>query len=258
MTAAFDNYPEHIAIVMDGNGRWAKARNRPRVYGHQQGVEATRAIIEICAKKGVKALTLFAFSSENWKRPEEEVSFLMQLFIKALSKEAQKLHSNNICLKVIGDVRPFDQKLQNTITEVETLTLSNTGLKLFIAANYGGQWDIVQATRQIAEKTLSGEIQSEAINERLIEQHLMLSDVPAVDLFIRTGGEVRLSNFLLWQIAYAELYFSETLWPDFNGEELKKAMGYYSNRERRFGKISEQLEENGMSKNPNSTGNPSC
>ncbi|PIP78841.1 MAG: di-trans,poly-cis-decaprenylcistransferase [Gammaproteobacteria bacterium CG22_combo_CG10-13_8_21_14_all_40_8] len=234
-------YPNHVAIVMDGNGRWAQAKNRPRVYGHQQGVECTRGIIEYSAKVGIKALTLFAFSSENWKRPEQEVSFLMQLFIKALSREAQKLHQNNVCLKVIGEVTDFEPELQRVITEVETLTAKNDGLKLFIAANYGGQWDITLAAKKIAQKVQSGNLRIEQIDADLFQQQLCLADVPAVDLFIRTGGEIRISNFLLWQIAYAELYFTKILWPDFNEEQFLLAIGHYAKRERRFGQITEQL-----------------
>jgi len=205
--------PKHIAIVMDGNGRWAKKRRKPRVFGHQQGVESARTMVQSAAKWGIEALTLFAFSSENWKRPEDEVGFLMRLFIKSLNVESRKLHKNNVCMKIIGDVSRFDQKLQQTIRDVESLTANNKGLKLYIAANYGGRWDITQAAKQLFLTLHKTELA--AIDENALQQQLMLNDAPEVDLFIRTGGEQRISNFLLWQIAYAELYFSDKLWPDF-------------------------------------------
>lgn len=227
--------PEHIAIVMDGNGRWAKNRGKPRVFGHERGVESARTMVECAAKWGVQSLTLFAFSSENWQRPEEEVSFLMKLFIKALDVEAKKLHKNNVRLKVIGDVSKFDSKLQKTIRKSEQLTAENKGLKLNIAANYGGRWDIIQAaTRLFSENEFDP---SKAIDEAQFSQYTLLANEPEVDLFIRTGGEKRISNFLLWQIAYAELYFSDTLWPDFGEQQLKQAIEDYSSRDRRFGKI---------------------
>ncbi len=234
--------PKHIVVVMDGNGRWAKQRNKPRVYGHQQGVVAARNIVECCGQWGIKALTLFAFSSENWNRPKTEVSFLMQLFIKALHSESKKLHKNNVCMKVIGDVSGFEPKLQQTIRDAETLTENNTGLKLFIAANYGGRWDLVEATRNIVAEVEQKSISIDDIDESVVSRHLSLHGAPEVDLFVRTGGESRISNFLLWQIAYAELFFSGQLWPDFSAENLLEMIKEFAKRERRFGRISEQLE----------------
>ena len=242
--------PEHLAIVMDGNGRWAKQRKKPRAYGHQQGVVSARDIVEYCGRLGIKALTLFAFSSENWNRPEKEVSFLMQLFIKALHSESKKLNKNNVCMKVIGDVSGFDLKLQKTIKQAEQLTAENTGLKLYVAANYGGRWDLVAATKVISEKVRAGDLLSSEIDEDELSRHLCLNNAPQVDLFIRTGGESRISNFLLWQIAYAELFFSEALWPDFGANELSEMIKEFAQRERRFGRISEQLELN-TSQSPN-------
>ncbi len=237
-----ERLPQHIAIVMDGNGRWAKLRKKPRAYGHQQGVSSAREIVEYCGRIGVKALTLFAFSSENWNRPKQEVSFLMQLFIKALHAESKKLDKNNVCMKVVGDVTEFEPKLQKTIAEAEQLTANNTGLKLFIAANYGGRWDIVSATKQLAEQVKSGDLAVIDITEDLLSDTVCLNDAPDVDLFIRTGGETRISNFLLWQIAYAELSFSDLLWPDFDAQQLSIVIKEFAQRERRFGRISEQLE----------------
>lgn len=232
--------PRHIAIVMDGNGRWAKNRNKPRVFGHQQGVESARTMVESAARWNIEALTLFAFSSENWKRPEDEVGFLMKLFIKALNAESKKLHKNNVRMKIIGDVSRFDKKLQHTIEDVEQLTAENNGLQLYIAANYGGRWDIKQALKKICLSMSENELELKDLDETTIEKHLMLSDAPPVDLFIRTGGEQRISNFLLWQIAYAELVFSDKLWPDYGAIDLQQAIEEFSNRERRFGKIASE------------------
>ncbi len=236
--------PRHIAIVMDGNGRWAKKQNRPRVFGHQQGVEAARSMVESAARWDIEALTLFAFSSENWNRPQQEVGFLMNLFIKALNAESKKLAKNNVRMKIIGEVSRFDKKLQQTIEKVEALTADNDGLKLYIAANYGGRWDIVQAVRSLCltlkHKTPQAGIDVDAIDEQALESKLMLADAPAVDLFIRTGGEQRISNFLLWQLAYAELFFSDKLWPDYGPADLQQAIEEFSHRERRFGKLATQ------------------
>jgi len=227
--------PQHIAIVMDGNGRWAKKQGKARVFGHERGVESARTMVECAAKWGVKSLTLFAFSSENWQRPEQEVGFLMKLFIKALDVEAKKLHKNSVRLKIIGDVSRFEPKLQQTIQKSEQLTEHNTGLQLNIAANYGGRWDIVEAARQFIKQSDNHKLDN--FDEKTFSQYTLLSSQADVDLFIRTGGEKRISNFLLWQIAYAELYFSDTLWPDFGEKQLYQAIEDFSARERRFGKI---------------------
>lgn len=231
--------PKHVAIIMDGNGRWAQARNKKRTFGHKAGVEKTREVIEICAEKGVQSLTLFAFSSENWARPEEEVSYLMELFVMALKREIKLLNKNNAQLRFLGDVGGFNKKLQQSISEATEQTKANDGLCLNIAANYGGRWDILQAVNQ-AKQTLATE---QPITEELLEKFLSTSELPPLDLLIRTGGEKRISNFLIWQAAYAELYFSEKLWPDFDRNELELALDEYSLRQRRFGKTGEQVSE---------------
>lgn len=239
--------PRHIAIVMDGNGRWARAKNRPRFMGHKKGVEAVREIVKTCFNLNVECLSLFAFSSENWKRPEEEVSHLMELFMFALKREAKALAKNNVQLQVIGDLSFFSDKLQKKIKEVEALTAKSTGLKLIIAANYGGRWDITQAAQQLCEQAKADPNAVAAISEDNITRLLTTKDIPDPDLFIRTGGEKRISNFLIWQMAYAELYFTDVLWPDFDAEQLHLAIQDYSSRQRRFGKTSEQIvaeEEN--------------
>jgi undecaprenyl diphosphate synthase len=233
--------PKHIAIIMDGNGRWAKKRFMPRVAGHKRGVETVRNTVKACSELGVEYLTLFAFSSENWRRPAEEVSFLMQLFMLALEQEIAKLHKNNICLKIIGDRSRFDGKLVEMIIRAESLTKSNTGLTLTIAANYGGRWDLVQATHRMLEDHPEC---GQSFKEEDLEPYLSTSYAPEPDLFIRTGGEQRISNFMLWQLAYAELYFTDTLWPDFNTLALKRAIKSFQQRERRFGRTSEQLKKN--------------
>ena len=233
------NVPRHIAIIMDGNGRWARKRLLPRIAGHRRGVEAVRATVENCAERGVEFLTLFAFSSENWRRPAEEVALLMQLFQAALASEVERLHRNNIRLKVVGDLRGFDAKIRLLAEQGERLTAQNRRLTLSIAANYGGRWDILQAlTRLAAEGPLPPEISEESL-----ARHLAMSYAPEPDLFIRTGGEQRISNFLLWQLAYTELYFTETLWPDFDAAALDQAIASYRSRERRFGRTSEQVAE---------------
>ncbi len=233
--------PSHIAIVMDGNGRWARAKNRPRFMGHKKGVEAVREIVKTCFELNVECLSLFAFSSENWKRPEEEIKHLMGLFMLALDREAKALAKNNVQLKVVGDLSSFSEKLQAKIKQVEELTAQSTGLKLIVAANYGGRWDITQATQKLALKIESGEIKPDSISEEDITKSVTTTGIPDPDLFIRTGGEKRISNFLIWQMAYAELYFTDILWPDFNAEHLKTAIQDYSSRQRRFGKTSEQV-----------------
>jgi undecaprenyl diphosphate synthase len=233
--------PRHVAIIMDGNGRWAKQRRLPRFAGHKRGVEAVRAIVKACAERGVAFLTLFAFSSENWRRPADEVALLMQLFIGALESEVQKLHRNGIRLKVIGEPGRFDPKIQALIAEGERLTAANAGLTLTIAANYGGRWDILQAfSRYLQENPFR---EKKDVRESDLARYLSMSYAPEPDLFIRTGGEQRMSNFLLWQLAYAELHFTDTLWPDFDAAALDAAFASYRERERRFGRTSEQLEE---------------
>ncbi len=231
--------PQHIAIVMDGNGRWAKKRFLPRVAGHVRGVEAIRRTIEGCIVRNIPYLTVFAFSSENWKRPGEEVNFLMNLFLSSLEKETGKLHANDIRLKVVGDLSRFDAPLQKAIAAAEEKTSDNSKLTLTVCANYGGRWDILQAARRMSGEGLDV---NDMTQERL-SSFLALSYAPDPDLFIRTGGETRISNFLLWQLAYSELYFTETFWPDFDDGELEKAIMSFQSRERRFGKTSEQLTD---------------
>lgn len=233
--------PQHIAIIMDGNGRWARKRLLPRIAGHKRGVEIVRTTVKACSELGVEYLTLFAFSSENWRRPAEEVSFLMQLFMLALEREVTKLHNGNIRLKVIGDRSRFEGRLVEMITHAESLTQNNTGLTLTIAANYGGRWDLVQATHRMLKDHPD---RGQTFMEEDLEPYLSTSYAPEPDLFIRTGGEQRISNFMLWQLAYAELYFTDTLWPDFNSMALKRAIKSFQQRERRFGRTSEQLKKN--------------
>ncbi|APV52117.1 di-trans,poly-cis-decaprenylcistransferase [Betaproteobacteria bacterium GR16-43] len=230
--------PRHVAIIMDGNGRWAKKRYLPRVAGHRRGVESVRDVVKACAEQGVKYLTLFAFSSENWRRPPDEVSFLMQLFLKALEQEVAKLHDNGIRFKVVGDLSAFDTGIRDLVRRGEELTAANTGLTLTIAANYGGRWDILQAANRAREADPAA-----PISEERLTPLLSMAYAPEPDLFIRTGGEQRVSNFLLWQLAYAELYFTDALWPDFGAEALEAAFASYRQRERRFGRTSEQLAE---------------
>jgi len=235
--------PKHIAVVMDGNGRWANKRHLPRAAGHKAGVNATRRIVENCANHNIEALTIFAFSSENWNRPEAEVSSLMSLFITTIAAEVKKLHKKNVRVSFIGERDRFSVKLQASIAESERLTKDNTGLHLNIAANYGGRWDILQACRKLFSGLQTDNKTAEDIDETLFEQYLCLSDITAPDLFIRTGGEQRISNFLIWQLAYTELYFVDTLWPDFSDAEFKSALDWYSGRQRRFGKTGQQVSE---------------
>jgi undecaprenyl diphosphate synthase len=244
--------PRHIAIIMDGNGRWAKKRFMPRVAGHRRGVEAVREIIKACVQRGVQYLTLFAFSSENWRRPAEEVSLLMQLFVLALEKEVAKLHENNIRLRVIGDLERFEPRILELIRQGEEMTATNTGLTLTIAANYGGRWDILQAVQRMLQENPDDDM---AHSEERLARYLSMNYAPEPDLFIRTGGEQRISNFLLWQLAYTELYFTNTLWPDFDAAALDHAIHSYQQRERRFGRTSEQLAAGADTKNSTS-GNP--
>jgi undecaprenyl diphosphate synthase len=231
--------PRHIAIIMDGNGRWAKQRFMPRVAGHQRGVEALREVVKACRNLGVEYLTVFAFSSENWRRPADEVSFLMALFLKMLEREVAKLHQNNIRLKIIGDRSRFDNKLKQTMRDAEQLTANNSALTLTIAANYGGRWDVMHAVRTMLKDHPQ---LAQNFTEEDLQPYLSMSDAPEPDLFIRTGGEQRISNFMLWQLAYTELYFTGTLWPAFDRNELDKAIASYQKRERRFGRTSEQVQ----------------
>jgi undecaprenyl diphosphate synthase len=233
--------PKHVAIIMDGNGRWAKKKGKIRTFGHKAGVKAVRASVSYALKNGVQVLTLFAFSSENWNRPAEEVGVLMQLFKMVLGSEVKKLHKNNVRLKIIGDTSRFDSKLVSKISEAEALTEKNAGLVLNIAANYGGRWDIVNATKQLVAQVQAGQIDVADIDEETFTRHTCAADLPAVDLLIRTGGEQRISNFLLWQIAYAELYFSEDFWPDFDEVTFQVAVEAFTDRQRRFGKTAEQV-----------------
>ncbi len=229
------NIPKHIAIIMDGNGRWASKRFLPRIQGHQKGVKAVREAVKHCGKLGIETLTLFAFSSENKNRSTEEVSLLFKLFLSVLKQETNKLNKHNVRLKIIGDMALFPQEVQQTAADAQALLANNSGLTLVIAANYGGQWDIAQAAQQVAKQAISGEINTDDINIESFAQYLSLADQPKVDLLIRTSGELRISNFLLWDIAYSELYFTDTLWPDFSPAELDKAIEDFKNRDRRFG-----------------------
>ena len=231
--------PRHVAIIMDGNGRWAKRRHLPRIAGHKRGVEAVRAAVTSCVERGIEYLTLFAFSSENWRRPAEEVALLMQLFQMALANEVEKLHRNGVRLKVVGDTARFDPKICQLIEQGERLTAANTRLTLTIAANYGGRWDILQAFDRLLK---SAAFRVDAGEEQLAP-YLAMSYAPEPELFVRTGGEQRISNFLLWQLAYSELYFTDTLWPDFDAAALDQAIDSYRGRERRFGRTSEQVEQ---------------
>lgn len=235
--------PRHVAIIMDGNGRWAQQRHLPRFAGHKAGVEAVRDIVKACGEKGIEVLTLFAFSSENWRRPQKEVGLLMDLFLTALEYEVKKLHKNEAQLRIIGDTSAFPAKIQKRIQEAESLTSGNKKLILNIAANYGGKWDITQAVQQVAHKVREGELAPGQITEDTISSHLCMRDIPEPDLFIRTGGEKRISNFLIWQLAYTELYFTDVLWPDFDRKELDKALVSFAGRQRRFGRTGEQVEQ---------------
>ena len=233
--------PQHIAIIMDGNGRWAQAQGKGRVAGHKAGVDSVRAVVRGARQAEVQALTLFAFSSENWQRPEKEVSVLMDLFMFVLTKEVKRLHKNNIRFQVIGDLSRFSDKLQKSIAKSEQLTAENTGLVLSVAANYGGRWDITNAAKNIASQVKNNDIALEDITEYSLHEHTCLAQLPPLDLLIRTGGDYRISNFLLWQAAYAEFYFTDVLWPDFDENEFAEAIDVYDQRERRFGKTGDQV-----------------
>ena len=234
--------PRHVAIIMDGNGRWAKKRFLPRVAGHRRGVEAVREVVKACTARGVECLTLFAFSSENWRRPTEEVNFLMQLFLKALEQEVEKLHANGIRFRVIGDLSAFDPAIVEHIRRGEGLTAANTRLNLTVAANYGGRWDILQAANRLGQEHPE---RCGRWTEADLAPYLVMAHAPEPDLFIRTGGEERISNFMIWQLAYSELYFTDKLWPDFDARTLDAAIASYHKRERRFGRTSEQLRTTG-------------
>jgi undecaprenyl diphosphate synthase len=236
---AVSHVPVHVAIIMDGNGRWAQQRRLPRLAGHTRGVDAVRSCVKTCGEIGVKYLTLFAFSSENWRRPQEEVSYLMRLFNMALDREVSRLQNNNIRLRVVGDLSAFDEKLRDKIQHAHELTQHNSALTLTIAANYGGRWDILQATQRML--AAHPRLKPEEVTEAMFASYLAMADYPEPDLFVRTGGEQRISNFLLWQLAYTELYFTDANWPDFGGQALKEAIKSYQTRERRFGRTSQQL-----------------
>jgi len=237
MTDASREVPRHVAIIMDGNGRWAAQHGEARHYGHRAGAESVRQAVETCARAGVEALTLFAFSSENWQRPAAEVNMLMELFMRVLDRETTRLHENGIRLQIIGDRSRLSEKLQTRCQAAETLTAGNERMVLNIAASYGGRWDIAQAARRLAEAVAAGELAPEAIDETMVGERVCLAGLPEPDLFVRTGGEQRVSNFLLWQLAYTELYFTPVLWPDFDAAQMTRALEWYAGRERRFGTV---------------------
>ncbi|MCL4721320.1 MAG: di-trans,poly-cis-decaprenylcistransferase [Gammaproteobacteria bacterium] len=234
--------PTHVAIIMDGNGRWAERNGRPRHAGHRAGVRSARAIVEACAESDVKVLSLFAFSSENWKRPPSEVDALMRLFVEVLQREVDTLHENGIQLRFIGARETLPTILRKRMADAEARTAANSRMTLVLAVAYGGKWDMVQAVRRISQKVRAGELDPADIDESLIDRHRALAGLPAPDLLIRTGGEQRVSNFMLWDLAYTELCFTDTLWPDFSVSHLNSALDFYMRRERRFGRTSDQLE----------------
>ncbi|MEP0821422.1 MAG: isoprenyl transferase [Ignavibacterium sp.] len=235
--------PRHIAIIMDGNGRWAKRRGMPRIAGHKEGVNSVRDIVEACAQLGVKYLTLYAFSTENWNRPKEEVSLLMRLLLKALRDERDRLHQNEVQLKAIGDIAKLPQDVQDELLDAITMMEKNSGLTLILALSYSGRWDITNGVRRMVDDIKSGVVRKEDITEQLIGAYLSTRDLPDPDLLIRTSGELRISNFLLWQVAYAELVISDEYWPAFRRKNLYAAIGEFQKRERRFGLVSEQLSK---------------
>ena len=235
--------PRHVAIIMDGSGRWASRQRLPRFAGHQAGVESIKEVVRVSIARNIEVLTLFAFSSENWRRPPEEVGLLMNLFVDALKQQVKKLNEYNVQLRIIGDLGAFDQELQKLITSAQTLTEANDGLRLNVAANYGGQWDIVHAARRIAEKVERGALRACDVDQHTFAAELSLVQCPAPDLFIRTGGETRISNFLLWDLAYSELVFTEVLWPDFDRWAFEEALANFAKRQRRFGQIATQLND---------------
>jgi len=233
--------PGHVAIIMDGNGRWATRRHLPRTAGHAKGVQAVRRVVEFCGRQGVRYLTLFAFSSENWRRPVDEVSLLMRLFVQALEREVEKLEEQGVRLRVVGDLSPFEPRLQELIAQAQRRTEGNDRLHLTIAANYGGRWDVLQAIRRMLADRPDLAARPEAIDEATYASYLSMAWAPEPDLFIRTGGEQRISNFLIWQLAYTELYFTDHYWPDIGPQQLAEAFAWYGGRERRFGRTSAQL-----------------
>ena len=240
-SSGHDQLPRHIAVIMDGNGRWARANGRPRHAGHRAGVTATRRIVEAAARRGIESLTLFAFSSENWKRPAEEVSSLMGLFLEVLQREVNELHKNSIRLSFIGARDQLSERLQKRLAAAEAQTANNTGMQLVLAVAYGGRWDITQAVRSIADDVEAGRIAAGDVSEEMIAERLALGGMQPPDLLIRTGGEHRISNFLLWDMAYSELYFTDRLWPEFTEADLEAAIQFYAQRERRFGRTGEQV-----------------
>ncbi len=244
-----EKLPRHVAIIMDGNGRWAEQRNLPRFAGHKAGVETVRSVVQLSGELGIEALTLFAFSSENWRRPKKEVGLLMELFLTALEREVNKLHESGVKLRVIGDLSEFPKKLQKRIQDSMSMTAGNNGLILNIAANYGGKWDITQAVKKVVQQIQEGDLTVDQIDEQSIADNLALSDLSEPDLFIRTGGEQRISNFLIWQLAYSELYFTRVLWPDFDREEFATAVKSFASRQRRFGHTGNQILEMEQGKN---------
>lgn len=237
--------PRHLAIVMDGNGRWAKQRLRPRTFGHHAGQKAVREAVEFCLRSGIESLTLFAFSSENWKRPPTEVSALMELFLKAIDREVDELHGNGVRIRFVGDLAAFAPELRKRMQGAMDRTAGNTALNMNVAVNYGGRWDIANAARLAAEAVARGELTASDLDEARLHGYTCLADQPPLDLFIRTGGEHRVSNFLLWQLAYAELYFTDTLWPDVDQACLAEAIDDYARRERRYGRTGEQVATTG-------------
>jgi undecaprenyl diphosphate synthase len=241
-TATAGSLPGHVAIIMDGNGRWASRHGKPRHAGHRAGVRSARDVVEACAAAGVKVLTLFAFSSENWRRPPSEVDSLMRLFVEVLQREVDALHSNGIQLRFIGARESLPTILRKRMADAEALTAGNSRMTMVLAVAYGGQWDMVQAVRRIAQKVRGGELDPADIDESVIDRHRCLAGMPPPDLLIRTGGEQRISNFLLWDLAYTEIYFTETLWPDFGPEQLNAALDFFGRRQRRFGHTGDQLE----------------
>lgn len=243
--APHDRLPRHVAIVMDGNGRWAQQRSLPRTAGHREGAKTVRRIVQACSERGIAVLTLFAFSSENWHRPRPEVEVLMNLFLTTLRGEIRRLDNANVQLRFIGEPAPFSPTLQDYIAKAQRRTAGNTGLTLVIAANYGGRWDIARAARRVSEEIVAGRLRSEDITPAVLHGYTCLSDLPEPDLFIRTAGEQRISNFLLWQLAYTELYFTDRLWPDFGTEDLDAACAAFAGRERRFGLTGEQVAAGG-------------
>ena len=234
--------PRHVAVIMDGNGRWAKNRGQARIAGHRKGIEAVRALTTACGELKIPYLTLFAFSSENWRRPETEVRLLLELFLMALDKEVKKLHANQVRFRVVGDIARFGSKLGARIRDAQALTSDNPGLTLTVAANYGGRWDIAQACQALAREVAAGRLDPQSITPDSLEPYLSMAGLPEPDLFIRTGGEQRISNFLLWQLAYTELYFTPVLWPDFDRAQFEQALVSFAGRQRRFGQTGDQIE----------------